>query len=130
MTHPEAKFLTAKLFDAFPGWGISDGTAETYIEHFEPLARPEALQAAIKNIIRDWSKQNAPPVAVVLEAYRAECAAHKQPEIEEFVVTEEEAAVNRKKIAALKEHMVNRNSSGHGDLFETCEHEECVWARG
>ena len=62
--------LVGYLVGATTGW--NDEAVIVYIDEVSKHTDPQAMESALRQIVRTWKEARRPPVAVILDAYRAE----------------------------------------------------------
>lgn len=70
MNREDATMAIGYLVGATTGW--NDEAVLIYINEAEMLKDTEALNTAVRNVVRTWSEARRPPMSVVLDAYRSE----------------------------------------------------------
>ena len=70
MNREDATMAIGYLVGATTGW--NDEAVLIYINEAETLNDVDALNSAIRNVVRTWSEARRPPMSVVLDAYRSE----------------------------------------------------------
>jgi hypothetical protein len=60
------------LVGATTGW--NDEAVVIYINEVESLTDPDALNVAVRHVVKTWSEARRPPVSILLDAYRMELA--------------------------------------------------------
>lgn len=62
-----------------PGWGAGE-TVDAYAAELAKLPDPRTLMEAVHRVAREWAEPHRPPLAYLLDIYRAE-AARREPEV-------------------------------------------------
>ena len=70
MDKERATMLVGYLVGATTGW--NDEAVIVYIDEISKHTDPQAMETALRQIVRTWKEARRPPVAVILDAYRAE----------------------------------------------------------
>lgn len=76
MNTEDATKAVGYLVGGTTGW--NDEAVVIYVAELKQLSDPQALNAAIMHLVQTWREARRPPVATVLDAYRAELS-KRQP---------------------------------------------------
>lgn len=77
MNTEDATKAVGYLVGGTTGW--NDEAVVIYVSELQQLSDPDALNAAIMHLVQTWREARRPPVATVLDAYRAELSKRQPP---------------------------------------------------
>lgn len=127
MNQSECIDEVSRLIAAFPSTKATDSTASVYVEALVGLQYPKALHEAVDALIA--GERWLPTVSLVRETYRAVVERHRPRALPEAPISEEQRVENVARFKAMTAHLAARDTEGHTNGFDACEHPDCVAVR-
>lgn len=77
MGDEKAARIIGLLVGGTTGW--TDDAVLAYVTEIRTHSDPDAMLAAVRQIMRTWTEARRPPLALILEGYRSELARRQPP---------------------------------------------------